>query len=141
MVTNPNLFSYFFVHFDRMFYKVHFWNLVRWCNTMDGDDKGLERGKNVNCISSPLVLFFFALVVSIFKRFSSMCRSMGLISREIIDNGLTLALFCVGFDKFLYTTSLLFLWWRCFIKECDPCFFWCIASKWLDFILFLAFGS
>ncbi len=28
-----------------------------------------------------------------------MCRSMGLISHEIIDNGLTLALFCVGFDK------------------------------------------
>lgn len=28
-----------------------------------------------------------------------MCRSMGLISHEIIDHGLTLALFCVGFDK------------------------------------------
>lgn len=100
MITNPNLFSYFFVHFDGMYYEVHFWEVgeVVQYNIWRRQQWSWMR-KKCQLHLPPLIPFFWALVVSILKRSSSMCRSMGLISHEIIDNGLTLALFCVGFDK------------------------------------------
>lgn len=102
MITNPNLFSHFFVHFDGMYYEVHFWEFgeVVQYNVWRRQQWSWMRKKcQLHLPSFNTFFFFFALVLSILKRSSSMCRSMGLISHEIIDHGLTLALFCVGFDK------------------------------------------